>query len=224
MSSGGTGKRPAGAPRGSRAAPRSPRGGRKVSAPGGGARRGRSAPALGLVPRRRAASRPRSFPQLDGATLRQQVLFELLRARAAVLSAIQGLPPGRAEQPLATGTWSAKQTVLHLVARDQARLRELEPALRGVPASWQRMDHARMARVNDADVERLGRLGWDEAVRLLHVTRRQLIEELESVPDEPAEVWTEEHPFGWMLRILPAHDRHHAEIIQQWRAGSPDAT
>jgi hypothetical protein len=61
-------------------------------------------------------------------------------------------------------------------------------------------------------------------VRQLHATRRQLIEELESVPDEPAEVWTDAHPFGWMLWALVPHDRHHAEVIQQWRAGTREGS
>jgi hypothetical protein len=38
------------------------------------------------------------------------------------------------------------------------------------------------------------------------------------VPEQPAEVWSPAHPFGWMLQGLPPHDQHHAEIIKQWRA------
>jgi hypothetical protein len=45
-----------------------------------------------------------------------------------------------------------------------------------------------------------------------------LMEAVEGVPEQPAEIWSPEHPFGWMLNGLPPHDRHHAEIIKRWRA------
>ena len=189
------------------------------------ARSTRSGPAgLALVPRPRRP-RPRvpvapAFPQRQGASDRQLALFDLLRARAAVLAAIGGLSPAAAEAPLAPGKWSTRQTVLHLIVRDQARLRELEAALRGVQASWRGFDHAVMAGINDEAVARLGRLSWPEAVRLLHSTRQELMEELESVPEEPAEVWSEEHPFGWMVRALPTHDRNHADSIKRWRGAA----
>jgi hypothetical protein len=159
-----------------------------------------------------------AFPQRHGASDGQLVRFDLLRARTTVLAAIAGLSPAAAETPLAPGKWSTRQTVLHLIARDQARLRELEATLRGVPASWRDFDHAVMAGINDGAVARPGHLSWPEAVRVLHSTRQQLMEELESIPDEPAERWSEEHPFGWMIRALPVHDRHHADIIKRWRA------
>ena len=44
-----------------------------------------------------------------------------------------------------------------------------------------------------------------------------LLEGLESIPDDRAEVWTPEHPFGRMIRRLPEHDLHHAEAIRDWR-------
>jgi hypothetical protein len=46
------------------------------------------------------------------------------------------------------------------------------------------------------------------------------MEAIEGVPEEPAEVWSPGHPFGWMLHALPPHDQHHAEIVKQWRAES----
>jgi hypothetical protein len=210
------------------AAPKAARAKRRPAAPKP-ARAKRRPVALSLVPRHRRP-KPRvpvapAFPQRQGASDRQLALFELLRARAAVLAAIAGLSPATAEAQLAPGKWSPRQIVLHLIARDQARLREMEAALRGVPASWRYFDHAAMAGINDEAVARLGHLPWPEVVRLLHSTRQELMEELESVPEEPAEVWSEAHPFGWMIRVLPAHDRHHADIIKQWRAAQvpPDA-
>ena len=182
-------------------------------------------PKLGLVrPKRRAPRRPTappisspSFPQRAGASARQIVLFEMVRARAAFQAAIQGLSPGAANQPVEGRGWSAREVVLHLVTRDQARLRELEAILRGATPSWKGIEDPAMARINAEMMEPLLQHDWEEALRLLHHTRQQLLEAVETVPEEPDEVWTESHGFGWMLRALPPHDRHHAEIIKRWR-------
>lgn len=176
---------------------------------------------LALVPK--AAKRPPmtpAFPQTEGASSKQLVMFRLLKARAQVLAAIQGLVPGAAERPLGDGKWNVREIVLHLCSRDRARLREFEAALRGVPVSWQDLDDEEMARVNAGEVGSISHLGWDEALRLLHSTRQSLIEAIEGVPDEPLEVWAPGHPFGWMLHALPTHDQHHAAMIKQWRAES----
>ena len=195
----------------------------------------RSAPAKKLAPRRtakkpslglvsRAARKPPklapppAFPQTEGASAKQIVLFRLLKARAQVHAALQGLVAGTAEQPLGEGKWNAREIVLHLCCRDRARLREFEAALRGVPVSWQDLDDEEMARVNADDLRGISHLAWDEALRLLQSTRQSLTDAIEGVPEEPPEVWSPEHPFGWMLHALPPHDQHHAGIIKKWRA------
>ena len=54
-------------------------------------------------------------------------------------------------------------------------------------------------------------------MRLLKTTRQQLMEALEAVPAEPAELWTAQHAFGEMLLLLPPHDRHHADQVKASR-------
>jgi hypothetical protein len=179
-------------------------------------------PGLAVVPgaARRPAkpAPPPAFPQSAGASEKQMVLFQLVKARAQLHAAIQGLVAGAAEQPLGERKWNAREIVLHLCCRDRARLREFEAALRGVPVSWQGLDDEEMARVNAQDLQAVSHLAWDEAQRLLHTTRQSLMEAVEGVPEDPPEPWSEAHPFGWMLHALPRHDRHHAEIIKKWRA------
>jgi len=170
------------------------------------------------VDRTKTTASASSFPQRSGASPKQLALFEIVRARAAVLGAIQGLTGASANQPMAQGKWSVRETVLHLVTRDQARMREGEAALRGQSASWKGIHDPEMSAINAELMSPLRALDWDEALRLLHRTRELLMEELESVPEEPAEVWSPDHPFGWMLQGLPPHDRHHAEVIKRWRA------
>jgi hypothetical protein len=110
-----------------------------------------------------------------------------------------------------------RETVLHLVTRDEVRLREMEAALGGVRASWERYTDAEYAPINEALLAPLRHLGWEDAVRLLQQTRQRLLGALERVPDEPADVWREPHAFGWMFARFPEHDWHHARVIKRWR-------
>lgn len=189
----------------------------------GKAARGKAgkSPRLGLVPKpakKPAKPAARSFPQTEGASSKQMVVFRLLKARARLLAALQGLITGAAEQPLGENKWNTREIVLHLCCRDRVRLREFESTLRGVPPSWRGLSKAENDRNNAADLQPISHLAWDEALRLLHSTRESLMDAIDGVPEEPAEVWSPDHPFGWMLNGLPAHDQHHAEIVKQWRA------
>ena len=193
---------------------------KKKSARRGPAAKARARLALVKRPARRASRPPAppAFQQTSGASPRQLLLFELMRARTAVLAAIQGMTPGSAEKPIGTGNWSVREIVLHLATRDRIRLREMEAVLRGTKASWVDISGEEQNAINERDLAELRHVSWDETLRLLHTTRQQLIEDLESIPEEPAGVWSEPHPFGWMMQRLPAHDRHHADAIKRWRA------
>jgi hypothetical protein len=168
--------------------------------------------------RRARPAPPPAFPQTAGASAKQRLLFELVRARTAVTAAIQGLLPASAERAMSEGKWSARETVLHLATRDRIRLREMEAALRGIAPSWREIGEDEQSRINEQDLAALRHLQWDEAVRLLHTTRQELMDSIESVPEDPPEVWSETHAFGWMMQRLPQHDRHHADAIKRWRA------
>lgn len=160
---------------------------------------------------------PPAFPQATGAPAKHQLLFRMVKARASVLAAIQGMSAAAAERPLAEGKWSTRETILHLITRDRARLREMEAALRGTRASWTGTDAARQDRVNEEDLKPLRAMAWEDAVRLLLTTRQHLMEAVESIPEEPAEVWDAGHPLGWMFQRLPPHDLHHADVIKRGR-------
>lgn len=163
------------------------------------------------------APAPPAFQQTSGASPKQLLIFDLMRARTAVLAAIQGLTPGSAEKPISAGNWSVREIVLHLVTCDRIRVREMEAVLRGTKASWADLSAVEQNALNERDLAELRHLSWDETLRLLHTTRQELIEDLESLPEDPADVWNAPHPFGWMMQRLPAHDRHHADAIKHWR-------
>ena len=221
-------KRVAARPAGKRAAGRPAK--KRVAARRAGKRAAtRRAPGLKLV--RRPAPRPKrkpapvapppAFPQRGTASPKQLLLFEVVRAWARVLAAIQGLSAASAERPVGEGKWTLRETVLHLHAWDLEWERALEPACRGVRPAW--LDHGpdELARMNEALLEPLRHLSWDEALRRLHAGRARLLEAIESLPEETDTTWTREHPLGELLAVLPEHDHHHAEVIKRARAEAP---
>ncbi len=200
--------------------PKSPATKRKPAATrAAAAKRAAKGSRLGLVPKakRAVAPVPRSFPQTEGASSKQMLVFRLIKARAQVLAALQGMIAGAAEQPLGEGKWNTREIVLHLCCSDRVRLREFESALRGVEVSWRNLDDRAMAKVNADHIQPISHLAWDEALRLLQSTRQSLMDAIDGVPEEPAGAWSPEHAFGWMLHGLPEHDQHHADIIKKWR-------
>ncbi len=176
----------------------------------------RPAPPKLRVVRRPAPPSP-AFPQARDGSAKQRVLFELVRARTALMAALHGLGGGTEERPLGPGRWSIREAVLHLVTRDRARLQEFESTLHGRRASWIDLPQVTTTRMNEEALAPLRHHGWDDALRMLQLTRQQLMEAIEAIPAEPAERWTQEHPFGEMLLMLPPHDRRHAEQIKAAR-------
>ncbi len=161
---------------------------------------------------------PAFAPQRAAASAKDLLLFELERARVAVLAAIQGLGAGSAMRPVAEGKWTIHEVVLHLAVRDQVRLDEFDALLAGTPASWAGItDPAVHAEINERHLAALRHLTWDEAVRLLHRTRAELVARLQGVPEEPAGTWSAGHALGAVLLRLPEHDRKHAETIKNAR-------
>jgi hypothetical protein len=146
-------------------------------------------------------------------------MFELMRARAAVKAAIQGLTAPSAERPVAPGKWSIKEIVLHLSERDRVRLEEFGRTLGGLARTWAGISDAEQASVNEAHLAPLRAHGWEASLRRLDSQRELLMLRLSEVPALPDDVWRRGHPFADMLWVLPEHDRHHAEQIKLARTG-----
>jgi uncharacterized damage-inducible protein DinB len=142
----------------------------------------------------------------------------LVRSWTRVLAAVQGLSAASAERPVGRGRWTIRETVLHLHAWDLEWERALEPALRGERPGWMDLGPDALARLNATLLTPLRPLPWDEALRRLHAGRARMLEAIESLPEEPAALWTAEHPLGEILALLHEHDHHHAEVIKQARA------
>jgi hypothetical protein len=162
---------------------------------------------------------PAFSAQRAGASAREELLFELQRARASVKAATQGLASGHAERPIAPGKWSIKEIVLHLGERDRVRLEEFGRALGGQPRSWAGISDEDQVAVNEVHLAPLRAHTWDEAVRRMDSLREQLLHRLSQLPAQPDDVWQRGHAFGDMMWGLPEHDRHHADQIKLARLG-----
>jgi hypothetical protein len=163
---------------------------------------------------------PAFATQRAGATSREQLLFEIQRARASVKAAIQGLTAAHAMRPMAPGKWSIFEVVLHLSERDRVRLEEFGRTLAGQPRSWAGIEDPEMAAVNEAHLSPLRAHTWEEAVRRLDSLREELLLRVAEVPARPDDVWQRGHAFGDMMWGLPEHDRHHADQIKRARMES----
>jgi hypothetical protein len=180
-----------------------------------------------VAPRRALAQPPRPVPpafavQRANATPREELLFELQRARASVKAAVQGLGAGLADSPVAPGKWSIKEIVLHLSERDRVRLEEFARTIGGQPRSWAGVQKREETDQNEVHLSPLRAHSWDDALRRLDTMREQLLLRLSEVPAEPDDVWRRGHPFADMMWGLPEHDRLHAHQIKLARIGAND--
>ena len=162
---------------------------------------------------------PAFSTQRAGASAREELFFELQRARASVKAATQGLASGHAERPIGPGKWCIKEIVLHLGERDRVRLEEFGRTLGGQPRSWAGITDDEQDQVNEVHLAPLRAHTWDEALRRMDSLREQLLHRLAQLPAQPDDVWKRGHAFGDMMWGLPEHDRHHAEQIKLARLG-----
>jgi hypothetical protein len=193
---------------------------RRTAAPRPAGARREPAPAAAV----RQVVTPAFATQRAHASSREELLFELARARAAVKAAIQGLSIANASRPIAPGKWSPLEIVLHLGERDRVRLEEFHRTLHGQPRSWAETSDAEQAVQNEQHLSPLRALPWDSAVRRLDSLREQLLLRLHEVPALPDDVWQRGHAFADMMWGLPEHDRHHAVQIKRARTGEPVLT
>jgi len=182
-------------------------------------------PALALVKRpapkparrRRATPRPKAFAgAIASASAKDLALFDLVRARVELSAAFQGMTAASAEIPIAEGKWSPRQVALHVYYWDREMLPWIEKAYQRSVRPPHTMDD--ILAENESSQQELAGHDWETAKRLLQLAREALLESLQSLPEEPAEMWTSEHPLGWLVRILSKHDRHHAGRLKEARS------
>lgn len=153
---------------------------------------------------------------------KQDILDELISARADLLNAIDGLTPEQLRQPFAVGIWSVKDVLAHLSAWES----ELVTALNQVQGASR---PPQIVLIDDIDE-------WNE--EQYHISARRpleaILEDLHGVhnmlhrmvADYPDKRLLDNRQFEWMegeaLSYLIEenaylHEREHAEQIRAWR-------
>jgi hypothetical protein len=188
---------------------------RNPTSPGTGGRKRTpspgTAPMLGLVRGGASSVTSSSFPQSAGASSRQLVLFQLVRARARVLAALQGLtssPTPRAGAPAAS---DVRELVSGMIAIDRSTRAEVESHVTG---------GADRSAVPDTGVMTPESSSWDDLLRRLDTERQALIEAVERIPELPAEVWSSHHPVGERLASLSQSELEQADLIKGLRGAA----
>ena len=152
---------------------------------------------------------------------KQDVVDEIISARADLLDAIDGLPPDARRKPFAVGKWSVKDVLAHITAWES----ELVTALN--QAQNNRTPH--IAQIDDIDQ-------WNEE-QYHHNARRSLeaiLVDLEGVhhmllkmvreyneqalTDNRQYRWMEGEPLSYLIAENSSlHEREHADDIRRWR-------
>ena len=153
---------------------------------------------------------------------KQDILDELISARADLLDAIDGLTPEQLRQPFAVGKWSVKDVLAHLTAWES----ELVTALNQVQTGSK---PPQIVLIDDIDE-------WNE--EQYHISARRPLEAIQDdlrgvhnmlcqmITDYPDKRMLDNRQFDWMegeaLYYLVEenaylHEREHAEDIRAWR-------
>lgn len=153
---------------------------------------------------------------------KQDILDELISARADLLDAIDGLTPEQMRQPFAVGKWSVKDVLAHVTAWES----EVVTALNQVQDSNRT---PQIVLIDDIDE-------WNE--EQYHVSARRPLEAIfddlhgvhvmlrQMIVDFPDKRLLDNRQFDWMegeaLYYLieenaTLHEREHAEDIRAWR-------
>jgi uncharacterized damage-inducible protein DinB len=167
-----------------------------------------------------ASATARSFPQRGAASARQRVVFELMRARARVRAAVQGLGPAGAEAPLRPGGWTVRETTLHLASWDALAAAWAERLGQGERPPWQDARGRALDRLNRELLEPLRALSWEATLRRLERERRGLLDALDGLAAHPA-CWESGAPLAELLADIADNDHHHAGQIKRHRAPTP---
>lgn len=153
-----------------------------------------------------------------GATPKQRLLFRLTRERVHLIAAYQGLPAARMLEAMGEGEGSVRDLLALLASWELAVVDALPGAQSGLRPAMMDFDAAQAERWGQQQLERTRALPLEEVVRGFQLTRLELLDRVEGMPEEPAALWQAEHPVGWMLEQLARRDVERAERIKRWRA------
>jgi uncharacterized damage-inducible protein DinB len=153
---------------------------------------------------------------------KQDILNELITARADLLDAIDGLTPEQLRQPFAVGIWSVKDVLAHLAAWESELVTALNQAQGGGrPPQIVLIDD--IDEWNEEQYHVSARRPLEAILDDLHGVHDMLRQMVEGYPDKRL---LDNRQFEWMegeaLAYLIGedaylHESEHAEQIRTWR-------
>jgi uncharacterized damage-inducible protein DinB len=155
---------------------------------------------------------------------RQELLDDLVVARAELLSAIEGLSEQEMACPGVVGEWSVKDTLAHIAAWDQetravirAFVTQEEPVF-----DYKISGKRGFAKWNAQQVEKRRDLSVAQILAEMEEARQELVELVQGLTEEQLSrravpPWRYPTTARRNLEIQAGHDREHAEQIIAWR-------
>jgi len=152
---------------------------------------------------------------------REDVLRELREARAALLSAIDGLSPDQMRRPEVVGVWSVKDVLAHITAWES----ELIAALNDLKT--QRAP--RIVEIEDIDewneeqYHATARRPLEDVLADFEAVHRALLAVVEGLDnrqlgDNRVYPWMEGEPLAYLIaENATLHEQEHADDIRAWR-------
>jgi hypothetical protein len=149
---------------------------------------------------------------------RQQLLKQLDKAWTAFKQSYAGLSASQLTEPGITGDWSVKDILVHVSTWEEEALKHLPLILQGGRPPRYSVLYGGIDAFNAQMMEQKRSLSLADVLRQLDETHRQLIEYLQSAPEEQ---FARETRFRRRLRLdTYSHYPIHAAAIREWRERS----
>ena len=146
---------------------------------------------------------------------RQQLFKQLSKAWESFKQSYAGLSEAQLKEPGVTGKWSVRDIVAHVTTWEEEALKYLPLILQGKRPPLYSHQYGGIDAFNALMTERKNDLSLAEVLRQLDENHRQLLNYLESVPEEN---FTQETRFRRRLRAdTYSHYPKHAKAILRWR-------
>jgi len=146
---------------------------------------------------------------------KRQVLGQLHKAWIDFQESHEGLSDSQSLVPGVTGAWSVKDILAHVTTWEEEALKHLPSVLRGQTPPRYSVTHGGIDAFNARTSEQKKTLPLSEVHRQLAETHRNLLDFLETVPDE---YFAGETRFRHRLRLdTYGHYPKHARAIRKWR-------
>jgi hypothetical protein len=152
---------------------------------------------------------------------RNQLLKRLEKAWSMFKQSYDGLSDEELIEPGVTGAWSVRDIIAHVTTWEEEALKHLPLILRGGKPPRYSVTYGGINAFNAQTVEQKKGFPLSEVQRQLEDTHRQLIDLIESAPEDQL---TGETRFRHRLRLdTYRHYPKHTEAIMKWRERRPQS-